>query len=425
MGIEAHIARTIRDLAVQPQLADGEEWGHVRQFLTAAQHDPFADHLRWLSDGELPVASVQVFLHRYRIGQAEIGMCLPEYPFVPPLLRGRGYFKAIMSDLLQWMPGHGYPLAYDHGRKGLYTGIGFAPCFHHALLIIRVEDAERLTSHLSTAAVSAAKVEANAKLFRVPHPLGRGLQCRDELWTPDAGRVRIVPAKDSAQPLGFIVFGGGMLEPSAGPADSPAARRLTVTDAWAETLPAAGALLLAAAKEAREVGCRWLRVSCRPEGHIARAGILAGGELRSFAAQERDHTSQGEDVDAFYLADLRLALEQLLPELNVRWRERGSTGATALGIQVDGEESWLALAGDVTTLEAPQSTGHLARLPRQAMAQAIMGYAAPSELQLIHSDCSIPERTAGILDVLFPATRPHLIHEGYAFADPDELGLVP
>jgi hypothetical protein len=92
---------------------------------------------------------------------------------------------------------------------------------------------------------------------------------------------------------------------------------------------------------------------------------------------------------------------------------------------VDEEEVWLALAGEVTVLEIPQSSGRVAELSRGSMTRAIMGYATPSELALVDADCRLPERAALALDVLFPATKPHLIHEGYAFASADELGRVP
>jgi hypothetical protein len=432
-GLTTHVARSLDDIAYEHALAQEAEWEHARQFLLAAVDDPFADHLLWLSDGTQPVASVQVFLHRYAIGAAQVGMCLPEWPFVPPDLRGRGYFKEIMSRLISWMPGAGYPLAYDHGRKGLYTGIGFAPCFHHGLLLIRTVDALRLPGRNGLHRPSSDQVARHALQLRSQHPLARGLTCRDESWVPDSGDVRFTGDADGDGPTGIAVIGGGFLAPkvaeatdaSGGASATHGPGILTVTDAWASDARTAAQLLRGLATEARQLGCEWLRINCRPTDTLARVGVLAGGEMRSCAAQERDHTKGGEDVDAFYLAGLAVAVEQLLPELNHRWQQSGVAGATALGLRVDDEEVWIALAGDVRILASPQSSGQVVELPRKAMTQAIMGYATPSELSLIHDACRIPARAATTMDVLFPATSPHIIHEEYAFARADHFGLVP
>lgn len=98
--MQVHIAKTIEDVRDVKELAEQETWAHARGFLAGAPTDPFADHLRWLEDDGRPVACVQVFLHQYAIGRAQMGMCLPEYPFVPPDRRGRGYFKRLMVDAL-------------------------------------------------------------------------------------------------------------------------------------------------------------------------------------------------------------------------------------------------------------------------------------------------------------------------------------
>ena len=87
--METHTARTLDEGRDVAEFLDDKTWEHAREFLRAAPADPFADHLRWMEEGGRPVACVQVFLHRYPIGCAEVGMCLPEYPFVPPELRGR------------------------------------------------------------------------------------------------------------------------------------------------------------------------------------------------------------------------------------------------------------------------------------------------------------------------------------------------
>lgn len=129
--MQIHIAKTLEEIQDVESLSKDKIWDHAHEFLANAPVDPFADHLRWLEADGHPVACVQIFLYQYPIGCAQIGMCLPEYPFVPPDLRGRSYFKHLMADLFDWMRKGGYPLAYDHGRKGLYTGLGFAPCFHH------------------------------------------------------------------------------------------------------------------------------------------------------------------------------------------------------------------------------------------------------------------------------------------------------
>ena len=59
------------------------------------------------------------------------------------------------------------------------------------------------------------------------------------------------------------------------------------------------------------------------------------------------------------------------------------------------------------------------------MTRAIMGYATPTELSLLHEDCHVPASCSGLADALFPAREPHLIHEGLAFSKPEQFGLVP
>ncbi len=138
-------AKTLDEIRHVKEFTDGDTWAHARKFLARAPKDPFADHYRWIADdAPAPVAGVQVFLHQYPIGRATLGMCLPKYPFVPPELRGRGHFKRLMADLFAWCAASGYPLAYSHGRKGLYTGIGYAPCLHHCAVLLRVPDARAL-----------------------------------------------------------------------------------------------------------------------------------------------------------------------------------------------------------------------------------------------------------------------------------------
>jgi len=140
--MQFHRATTIHDVSDVTQFIEDTTWENVRRFLDNASNNPHADHLLWLADTDGgPVASVQVFLHRYPIGCATVGVALPEYPFVPPDLRGRGHFKCIMTELFAWLRNNGYPLAYDHGAKGLYTKRGFAPGFHHCMVLIRVADA--------------------------------------------------------------------------------------------------------------------------------------------------------------------------------------------------------------------------------------------------------------------------------------------
>ena len=204
--MQIHIAKTIDDVARAPELAESETWGHARNFLKRVGKDPFADHLRWLEDDGRPVACVQIFLHQYPIGRATVGMCLPEYPFVPPELRGRGHFRRLMADLFQWMRGNGYPLAYSHGRKGLYTHIGYAPCLHHCTVLIRIADAVKVQAPGRAEPATDGDVTANEALFRRPFPLGRGLQCRDEQWRPAPDCVRLATAA-GGEVRGFVVLG--------------------------------------------------------------------------------------------------------------------------------------------------------------------------------------------------------------------------
>lgn len=419
--MQTHIAHTMDDMRDIPELTDGETWDHAREFLAAAPEDPFADHLRLMIEDGRPVACVQVFLHRYPIGRAEVGMCLPEYPFVPPELRGRGHFKRLMADLFEWMSRNGYPLAYAHGRKGLYTGIGFAPCFHHCLVLLRVSDALNLHAKAEARRATEEDVQRYAHVFRRPFPLGRGLQCRDEAWEPAPDTVRLVPGTGGALPRGFVVTRPPL------PDDTP--RRpggaVTVSEGHAADAEAAAILLRTAAEEAHEAGCEWLRLNCRREDPLARFAVLAGGQIRWSAAQERDATAEGEDVAAFYLADLRLVVQQLMPELVDRFRSFTDDAPDALVLALDKEEVALSLRPDPELVDDPPADAPRAHLPRKAMTQAVMGYARPSELALLQEGCCIPDGCRDIMDGLFPARQPHLMHEGQAFARADELGLVP
>jgi len=392
----------------------------MKGFLAAAVGDPFADHLRWLSDAGQPVASVQVSLHHYPIGAVRVGVCLPEYPFVPPPLRGRGHFKRLMADLFAWMSAAGYPLAYSHGAKGLYTGIGYAPCMHHAIVLIRVDDACGIQATQPVSPAGEADIAANEELFRRPFPLGRGVQCRDERWRPEAKLVQLAPGDRGQRPRGFLVLDGASLKPPP-----ERGRVLTITDAWAADIAAAGALLRAAAEEARDKCFEWIRLNCRGMDLPARAAILAGGEFRSSAAQERNATDQSEDVDAFYLADLPLAVEQLLPELAARRHRLAADVPPAVRLGMEEQEVTLGFADGLEILNTVPPGAACIRLPRKAMTQAILGYATPTELSLIHDGCEIPFACAALADALFPATRPHLIHEGLAFAALEDWGLVP
>jgi len=427
--MQIRIAKTLDDVRDVTELTEDKGWEHARKFLAAAPANPFADHLRWMEEDGRPIACVQVFLHQYAIGCAQVGMCLPEYPFVPPELRGHGHFKRLMAGLFDWMGQNGYPLAYDHGRKGLYTGIGFAPCFHHCTVLIRVEDAAKVRVSARAKAATKADVDANADIFRRPFPLGRGLQCRDGRWRPDPRCVRLI--RNNGKIDGFVVLGEVLVgrtptgrgfaafkPPEGGEA-------LTITDSWATDVTAAAALLRTAAEEARDAGYGWIRINCHRDDPLARVAVLAGGELRWCAAQERDHTEEGEDVDAFYLADLRLAIEQLLPELDARWQRFTGDAPPALRVCMDDEDVALGLDGDATTLPSAPDDAPCIRLSRKAMARAIMGYASPTELSLIHEGCDVPAQCRALADALFVAREPHLIHENMAFAKPHEFGLAP
>jgi len=427
-----HIARTLEDIQNVKELAEDETWKHARRFLGRAPKNPFADHLRWLEDDGRPVACVQVFSHQYPIGCAQVRMCLPEYPFVPPELRGRGHFKKLMAGLLEWMSESGYPLAYDHGMKGLYTsGIGYAPCFHHCMVLIRVEDALKLQAAGKAETPTGVEMTACEEIFRRPFPLGRGMQCRDERWRPKPECVRLVRDPANQEIRGFVVLGQVLVgrNPNGGgfarfkPPEG--GKVLTITDSWALDGPVAALLLRTVAEEAAGPGFEWIRLNCRREDVLGRIAVLAGGELRWCAAQERDYTEKGEDVDAFYLADLRLAIEQLLPELNARWkRSKGDAPARVL-LSTEDEEVILGLGCELTVLGKAAGEVPRVRLPRKAMTQAMMGYATPTELALIHEGCKIPAACRDVIDVLFEAREPHLIHEGYAFARASEFGLVP
>lgn len=200
---------------------------------------------------------------------------------------------------------------------------------------------------------------------------------------------------------------------------------LTITDSWAWDVSVAALLLRTVAEEAAGLGFEWIRLNCRRDDVLARLAVLAGGELRWCAAQERDCTEKGEDVDAFYVADLRLAIEQLLPELNARWKRCAVDAPARVLLSTENEEVILGLGCELTMLGKAAGDVPRARLARKAMTQAIMGYASPTELALIHEGCDIPAACRDVIDVLFEAREPHLIHEGYAFAKASEFGLVP
>jgi len=430
--MRTHIAKSIEDFQNIRELAEGETWKHARRFLERAPQNPFADHLRWLEDDGRPVACVQVFVHQYPIGRAQVGMCLPEYPFVPPELRGRGYFKKIMADLFGWMPESGYPLAYDHGVKGLYTSaLGYAPGFHHCIVLIRVGDVLKLNAEGDADTPSEADLKAHESLFRRPFPLGRGMQCRDERWRPELDCVRVVRGCADREIRAFVVLGeafagrrpnssayGGFKPPEGD-------HVVTITDAWASDLAAAALLLRHVAEEAETLSYGWIRLNCRRDDPLARIAVLAGGELRWCAAQERDHTEKGEDVDSFCLVDLPLAVRQLLPELSERWRSSTGCAPEAILLRTDAGEVVLGLGRELTLLDSAPAGTPQVYLPRKAMTQAIIGYAAPTELCFLHAGCEIHESCCAAVDVLFEAREPHLIHEGYAFAGPNEFGLVP
>ncbi len=428
--MQIHLAHTLDEVRDVEPLGSDDAWA-ARKFLEALPDDPSADHLRWLEDEGRPVACVQVFLHRYPIGQASLGVCLPEYPYVPPELRGRGYFKRLMADLLAWLPGAGYPLAYSHGRKGLYSARGYAPCFHHCMVLIRVTDAARVQANGRAEQAGEADVAAHAELFRRPFPLGRGLQCRDERWRPDPACVRLVRAEAGAEIRGFAVLAQVIVgkQPDGGNFAAFAPVRadaiVTVTDAWAADLAAAAVLLRTVADEAAALGIEWIRINARRDDVLARLAVLAGGELRWSAAQERDCTESGEDVDAFYLADLRLALRQLLPELNARWRAFSGQAPPAVRLCMEEQAVGLSLQARLEVLDAGVDDAPCIRLPRKAMTRAVLGYASPAELSVLHDGCELPDSCRAVAEGLLPVREPHLIHENLAFAAPADFGLVP
>ena len=417
--MQTHTARTLDDIQHVKEFED-KTWDHARRFLAAAATNPFADHLRWTEEDGRLVACVQVFLHQYPIGCARVGMCLPEYPFVHPDLRGEGRFKRLMADLFAWLVEAGYPLVYDHGRKGLYTGIGFAPCYHHCMVLMRVPDARRVQAAPRAERASARDIDDNEDLFRRPFPLGRGLQCTDERYRPDPESVRLVRGCGPEEVRGFVVVQLGRIHPRVEPGDAA-----TIMAAWAADTETAAALLRAVAEEAHAAGLAWLRINCRRTDPLARVAVLAGGELRWNAARERDCTDDGEDVDAFYVTDLRLALEQLLPELEARLAQTSPFTPAALRLRMDGEDVALGLGAKPSILREAPADAPCVHLPRKAMTRAIMGYATPTELCLIHEGVAIPDECRDLVDVLLPALEPHLIHEGLAFAESQDLGLVP
>jgi len=417
--MQVHVARTLDDIRHVKELMAGDTWGHARTFLSEASADPLADHLRWFEEGGRPVSCVQIFLHQYPIGCATVGMCLPEYPFVPPALRGQGHFRRLMTDLFEWMRDAGYPLAYDHGRKGLYTNLGYAPCFHHCVALIRVAEAVNVLAPSRAEIATEDDVVASEELFRRPFPLGRGLQCADERWRPEPEATLLVRDGRGAV-AGFMVATEHWLKqrPEQG------RERLNVPSSWSRDIRAAAVLLRTAAEEASRRNSEWIWLNCRRTDPLARLCVLAGGELRWCAGQERDHTER-EDVDSFYLADLRLAVEQLLPELAARWTAFTGHAPPSLHIRMEDESVVLGLAGPVELLPLAANSEPCLRLSRKAMTRAIMGYATPTELSLLHEDCSVPDECRAAADALFGAREPHLTHEGWAFAKMTDYGLVP
>jgi GNAT superfamily N-acetyltransferase len=416
MPMQIYKAESLADIGQVPQLSSDEVWDHARRFLAEAPDDPFAHHLRWLEDDGRPVACVQVFLHRYPIGRAQVGVCLPEYPFVPPGLRGRGYFRHLMADLHSWIAANGYPFSYFHGRKGLYAGLGYAPCVHHCMVLLRADDALRLWPSTDAEMADERAIRVHADALRTAFPLGRGLQGRDEGWTAPPGSTWLV--HDDGCLRGFAVV--DQFVAGYSPADT-----LTVTDSWAGDSEAAAALLTSLARQACQDGRQWLRLNCRHNGKMARLAVLTGGQVRWSAAQERDCTEDGEDVDAFYVAGLRPALEQMLPELNRRWQRFARTAPPAIVLWMDGERVAVELGPDLALRDGTPPGAPTVALPRMAMTQALIGYARPSDICLLHDGCNVPADCRHLLDALFPALEPHLIHEGTSFATTDQLGLVP
>jgi len=202
-------------------------------------------------------------------------------------------------------------------------------------------------------------------------------------------------------------------------------KALTITDSWAGDVVSAAALLHTVAEGARELGCQWVRLNCRRSDTLARLCVLAGGELRWSAAQERDCFAVGEDVDAFYLANLHLAIEQLLPELDARWRAFSGAAPPTVRLDMEGEGVGLHLGRRLQVLDDPGGAAAVIRLPRKAMTRALLGYATPTELSLLHKDCCVPDECQAAADALFSAREPRPVHEGWAFAQMADYGLVP
>jgi hypothetical protein len=299
------------------------------------------------------------------------------------------------------------------------------------MVLIRVADALRVQAPVRADLATAADMAAHEEEIRRPFPLGRGLQCRDEAWRPEPALVRLVRRAAGGGLTGFAVLGeivlarrpdGSRSADLRGPAGG---KVLLVTDSWAQDVGSAAALLRSVAEEARDLGYTWVLLSCRRDDVLARLSVLAGGELRWSAGQERDWSESGEDVDAFYLADLRLALEQMLPELNARWRECAGSAPAEICLSMEGDEVGVQLGPEVKLLDDPSLSILRVRLPRKAMTQAIVGYACPGELVALHEGCQVPEACSAALDALFVARQPHLVHEGLSFAGPERFGLVP
>ena len=85
----------------------------------------------------------------------------------------------------------------------------------------------------------------------------------------------------------------------------------------------------------------------------------------------------------------------------------------------------LALGGRIAIFDGSAAEAPCVRLGRKPMTRAIMGYATPTELSLIHDGCDLPGPCREVADALLPARKPHLIHENIAFAAPGDFGIVP